>query len=78
MRTLDYLAPDRQKVIANETMEVFAPIAGRLGINKIKSELEDLSLRYIDEDHFFRIKELLTQKVGKYSKITDGCFKTYC
>lgn len=68
MRTLDYLAPDRQKVIANETMEVFAPIAGRLGINKIKSELEDLSLRYIDEDHFFRIKELVTQKSANIQK----------
>lgn len=62
MRTLDYLAPDRQKVIAHETMEVFAPIAGRLGINKIKNEMQDLSLKYIDNEAYMQIKELVVQK----------------
>lgn len=68
MRTLDFLAPERQKVIANETMEVYAPIAGRLGINKIKSEMEDLALKYIDSEAYFSIKEMVTQKSGNIQR----------
>lgn len=68
MRTLSYLAPDRQKVIANETMEVFAPIAGRLGINKIKSEMEDLSLKFLEPDIYYQIKEKVAQKSSNTQK----------
>jgi len=72
MRTLDYLSPERQKVIANETMEVYAPIAGRLGINKIKSEMQDLALKYIDPEAFTQIKELVVQKSNNIQKsLTD-------
>src|ERR1051326_3623890 len=48
MRTLAALPEDRQKQIAKETMEIYAPIAHRLGMGKIRSELEDLSFRYVD------------------------------
>src|SRR5882757_597041 len=48
MRTLEHLQPDRQQKIARETLDIFAPIAHRLGMGKIRGELEDLGLRYVD------------------------------
>ncbi len=63
MRTLEWLKPERQLAIARETLEVYAPIAHRLGINKIKSELEDLSLKYLDPDKYNEIVNLLDVKI---------------
>src|ERR1700674_3077685 len=48
MRTLEHLAPERQQKIAKETLEIYAPIAHRLGMGKIRGELEDLGFRYLD------------------------------
>jgi len=59
MRTLFALPSDKQKEVAKETLEIFAPIAHHLGIHKIKSELEDLSLRYLKPDVFYDIAERL-------------------
>ncbi len=59
MRTLYALPPEKQKKIAKETLEILAPIAHHLGIHKIKSELEDLSLRYLKPDVFYDIAERL-------------------
>ncbi len=50
MRTLGFLSPERQQRIAKETMEIYAPIAHRLGMGKVRGELEDLSFRYIDPE----------------------------
>ena len=61
MRTLYALPEAKQKKIAKETLEILAPIAHHLGIHKIKSELEDLSLRYIKPDVFYDIAEKLDQ-----------------
>ena len=61
MRTLWALPNDRQKVKAHEALEILAPIAHHLGIHKIKSELEDLSLRYLKPDVFYDIAEKLNK-----------------
>ncbi len=61
MRTLWAIPEDRQKVKAHESLEIFAPIAHHLGIHKIKSELDDLSLRYLKPDVFYDIAEKLNK-----------------
>ncbi len=62
MRTLKYLPEPRQKLMAKETLEIYAPIAHRLGISKIKWELEDLSLRYLHPDEYYELVEMVAQK----------------
>ena len=62
MRTLDSLAPHRQIALAKETLEVFAPIAHRLGINTVQSELEDLSIKYLQPEKYKAILDLVNDK----------------
>ncbi len=62
MRTLQYQSPEKQQKIASETLEVYAPIAHRLGINTIKSELEDLCLYYLHPDKYQEIEDLLNSR----------------
>ncbi len=62
MRTLKFLDENRQKRIATETMDIFAPLAGRLGMQRFKVELEDLSLRYIHPDLYQNLKSFMAQK----------------
>lgn len=62
MRTLDSLLPNRQKALAKETLEVFTPIAHRLGIYTIQSELEDLSLKYLEPEKYKTILQVLNER----------------
>ncbi len=62
MRTLDHLRTDRQQAIAQETRDIFAPLADRLGLGQIKWELEDLSFKYIEAEDYRRIQDLVSEK----------------
>jgi len=67
MRTLEHLEPDRQQKIAKETLEIYGPIAHRLGMGKIRGELEDLGFRYLDPIAYEQVKEAVEshRKVGE-------------
>ena len=75
MRTLSALENKRQLALARETLEVFVPIAHRLGINTIKSELEDLSLKYLEPDKYNLISDLLDKKTKNRTKSLDSLKK---
>lgn len=62
MRTLQYMPPEKQQKIAAETLQVYAPIAHRLGISEIKNELEDLSFYYLDREKYYEIAHLVEEK----------------
>ncbi len=61
MRTLNFMSSAKQQKIARETLDIFAPLANRLGLGKIKAELEDLSLRYLEPDKYYEISQLVSQ-----------------
>ena len=66
MRTMEYQTPEKQKQKSFETMEIYAPIAHRLGMQKMKWELEDLSLKYLDPVGYQEIVEALDEKAAEY------------
>ena len=68
LKTLKFLPENKQKQIARETLEIYAPIANRLGMGRIKAELEDLSFRYVDPDNYFKIASLVDPLKKKAEK----------
>src|SRR5215510_13172206 len=62
MRTLEYLPAERREAIARETMEIYAPLANRLGMGKIRGELEDLSFAYLDPKSYQELREQVERK----------------
>ncbi len=63
MRTLQYLSHERQLALSKETLDVYAPIADRLGMNHIKSELQDIALSYLEPDKYDEIKNLINTRI---------------
>lgn len=75
LRTLDSLRPERQIALAKETLNVFTPIADRLGIFSIKSELEDLSLKYLEPEVYTNIVTMLDERTKNRQKSLDNLKK---
>jgi GTP pyrophosphokinase len=71
MRTLSPLDKDKRKKISNETLEVYGPIAHRLGIYQIKSELEDLSFKYLHEKEYIKLEEMVNEKIKERKLLVD-------
>ena len=65
MRTLEHLPPDRQQKIARETLDIYGPIAHRLGMGKIRGELEDLGFRYLDPISYEQVREAVASRRKK-------------
>ena len=70
MRSLNFLSHERQQRMATETLEIYAPLAGRLGISHIKCELEDLCLKYLEPDFY----EYLTTNINEKLKEDETVF----
>jgi len=71
MRTLEFLEPAKQHRIARETMDIYAPIAHRLGMSVIKGELEDLSFRYLEPDAYFSLQKQLNDKAPFHRRFLE-------
>ena len=72
MRSLGYLPPEKQQRIARETLDIYAPLAGRLGISFFKCELEDLAMQYLYPDEYKYITECIKKKSGERQALLDG------
>ncbi len=74
MRTLGFMEPAKQKRIAKETLQIYSPLAGRLGMFRLKAELEDLSFYYLEPEAFQQIQDGLARKKGELEKyIQEVC-----
>src|SRR5213076_2884344 len=65
MRTLDWLPPEKRKRIAQETRDLYAPLAHRFGMAKLRWELEDLSFKHLESDAYKSLAKLVAQKRGE-------------
>lgn len=71
MRTLKFMKPEKQKEKAQETLDIYAPLADRLGISKIKTELEDLSLRYLEPDAYYDLADKIKRKQSEREEFVE-------
>ncbi len=71
MRTLEYLEPEKQQRIARETLDIYAPIALRLGMSVVRGELEDLAFRYLEPEAFFALQKEISDKAPAHKKFLE-------
>src|SRR5579885_819794 len=71
MRTLEFLEPVKQQRISRETMDIYAPIAHRLGMAVIKGELEDLAFRYLEPDAYFSLQKQVSEKAPVHQRFLE-------
>ena len=76
METLDYVPTEKQQRIARETLEIYVPVAHRLGMGKIRKELEDLAFPYVYPDDYQHIKSLLEKQLNKAQEMLERERKT--
>src|SRR5215471_9654082 len=72
MRTLEHLPPDKQQVIARETLDIYAPLAHRLGMGKVRGELEDLAFRFVDPLAYEQVSQEVDRVRGEGEKFLVG------
>jgi len=84
MRTLQFLSGERREAIARETMEIYAPLANRLGMGKMRGELEDLSFSYLEPKSYQELKEVVERKrkshevfLAEVTRMVDGKMKEH-
>jgi len=75
MRTLQYMKPEKQKEKARETLDIYSPLAQRLGISKVKVELDDLSLKYLEPDVYYDLVEKVALKKSERQAFVNGIVK---
>ncbi len=75
MRSLNFLSEERQQRIAKETLEIFTPLAGRLGISQIKCELEDLCLKYLEPESYFYLVTNIHEKIEERKSFVESVVK---
>lgn len=75
MRTLEYMSEEKQREKSREVLEIYSPLAHRLGMSKIKTELEDLALKYIDPYSYEEIRQSINQKKAERESYIDGIIK---
>jgi guanosine-3',5'-bis(diphosphate) 3'-pyrophosphohydrolase len=71
MRTLQYMPPEKRARIAQETMDIYAPLAGRMGMQEMRSELEDISFRILQPDHYAAITQRLEELEHEFKETID-------
>ena len=71
MRSLQHLAPHKQKTISQETLDIYAPIANRLGMSRIKVELEDLCLRFLHPDVYYKLADLVAKSKNERERYLE-------
>ena len=76
MRTMAHMSPEQQRRISRETLDIYAPLAGILGIYQIKWELEDLSFRYLEPDTYAEMKKAISQRRGERENYVEGIIQT--
>src|SRR5207302_3314786 len=71
MRTLEYLEPEKQQRISRETLDIYAPIAHRLGMGIVRNELEDLAFRFLEPESFLALQKEVSDKAPSHKKFLE-------